>query len=182
MTTKEPQAPDPDPRQWAVNFLEPKEIKRLIGILSAAGGLELELEHAGTKLRIRMPDPQGRTELVQAPIPYPVNFGAAPPQAPLPAPSSAEAAPADAGSKVPEGAVPFPSPMVGTFYRGASPDAEHFVKVGDQVSPDTTLCIIEAMKVMNEIKAEFNAEILQVLVENGEPVEFGQPLFLMRQL
>ena len=67
--------------------------------------------------------------------------------------------------------------MVGTFYRAASPEAEPFVSVGDSVDEDTTICVIEAMKVMNEIKAEMNGKILAILVENGEPVEFGQPLF-----
>jgi acetyl-CoA carboxylase biotin carboxyl carrier protein len=71
--------------------------------------------------------------------------------------------------------------MVGTFYRSASPDAEPFVKVGSRVNPDTVICIIEAMKVMNEIKAELSGEVLEVLAENGEPVEFGQPLFLVKK-
>jgi len=70
--------------------------------------------------------------------------------------------------------------MLGTFYRAASPEAEPFAKPGDRASADTTLCIIEAMKVMNEIKAEREFEILEVLVKNGDPVEFGQPLFLIR--
>jgi oxaloacetate decarboxylase alpha subunit len=70
--------------------------------------------------------------------------------------------------------------MLVTFYRAASPEAEAFVKVGDRVSGERTLCIIEAMKVMNEIKAEREFEILEILVKNGEPVEFGQPLFLIR--
>jgi len=70
--------------------------------------------------------------------------------------------------------------MLGTFYRGPSPDAEPFSKPGDRVTADRTLCIIEAMKVMNEIKAEREFEILDVLVKNGEPVEYGQPLFLIR--
>ncbi|MFN6192693.1 MAG: acetyl-CoA carboxylase biotin carboxyl carrier protein, partial [Planctomycetota bacterium] len=74
----------------------------------------------------------------------------------------------------------YKSPMLGTFYRAASPEAEPFCKVGDRVSADKTLCIIEAMKVMNEIKAEREFEILEILVKNGEPVEFGQPLFLIR--
>jgi acetyl-CoA carboxylase biotin carboxyl carrier protein len=67
--------------------------------------------------------------------------------------------------------------MVGTFYRAASPEAEPFASVGDTVDEETTICIIEAMKVMNEIKAEMNGTIVEILVENGEPVEFGQPLF-----
>ena len=79
----------------------------------------------------------------------------------------------------PQGEV-FKSPMLGTFYSSPSPDAEAFVKVGDRVNADTTLCIVEAMKVMKEIKAEREFEILEVLVKNGEPVEFGQPLFTIR--
>jgi acetyl-CoA carboxylase biotin carboxyl carrier protein len=74
----------------------------------------------------------------------------------------------------------FKSPMLGTFYRAASPEAEPFVKPGDRTSAETTLCIIEAMKVMNEIKAEREFEIVEVLVKNGDPVEFGQPLFVIR--
>jgi acetyl-CoA carboxylase biotin carboxyl carrier protein len=70
--------------------------------------------------------------------------------------------------------------MVGTFYRSSSPDAEPFVKVGSNIGPDSTVCIIEAMKVMNEIKAETSGQVLQLLVQNGEPVEFGQPLFLIQ--
>jgi acetyl-CoA carboxylase biotin carboxyl carrier protein len=70
--------------------------------------------------------------------------------------------------------------MVGTFYRAASPEAEPFAAVGQRVGPDTTICIIEAMKVMNEIKAETAGVITAILVENGEPVEFGQPLFLIQ--
>jgi acetyl-CoA carboxylase biotin carboxyl carrier protein len=69
--------------------------------------------------------------------------------------------------------------MVGTFYRAASPDSDPFVSVGSEVGPETVLCIIEAMKVMNEIKAETSGRIVEILVENGEPVEFGQPLFLL---
>ena len=79
----------------------------------------------------------------------------------------------------PQGEV-FKSPMLGTFYSAPSPDAESFVKLGDRVNADTTLCIVEAMKVMNEIKAEREFEVLEALVKNGEPVEFGQPLFLIR--
>ena len=80
----------------------------------------------------------------------------------------------------PPGTVPFPSPMVGTFYRSPSPDSEPFASAGTQFDEETTLCIIEAMKVMNEVKAESKGEIVEVLVENGEPVEFGQPLFLVK--
>ncbi|HKX46443.1 MAG TPA: acetyl-CoA carboxylase biotin carboxyl carrier protein, partial [Planctomycetota bacterium] len=91
----------------------------------------------------------------------------------------------------PEGAAPaapapaagtqITSPMVGTFYRAASPDAEPFVQVGTRVVPDTVLCIIEAMKVMNEIKSEVAGTIVEILVENSDPVEYGQPLFVLRK-
>ena len=74
------------------------------------------------------------------------------------------------------------SPMVGTFYRAPSPGAKPFVEEGDIINPGDVVCIIEAMKLMNEIKAEVKGEIIKILVENGEPVEFGQPLFLIRPL
>ena len=155
-------------------FLDPKEIKRLIGILSQAGGLELELEDQGTRLKIKMPEPHSRTEFVQVPGPYPFSPG---PAAPVQPPADAAAADSEA---LPPGAVHIESPMVGTFYRSLSPDAAPFVKVGDTIGAETTICILEAMKVMNEIKAEQDCEVLKILVENGEPVEFGQPPLLVR--
>ncbi len=103
---------------------------------------------------------------------------AAPAAAPaLPASGSTPAAPEKPAA--PKG-VTINSPMVGTFYRSASPEADPFVRVGMRIEVDRTLCIIEAMKVMNEIKAEIAGEVLDILVENGEPVEFGQPLFLVK--
>ena len=78
------------------------------------------------------------------------------------------------------GEVEIKSPMIGTFYRAPSPEAVNYVEVGTEVGPDTVVCIIEAMKVMNEIKAEAKGVITQVMVENGKPVEFGQPLFKIR--
>ncbi len=177
MAAKESAPEDEVGKLPPVSFLEPKEIKRLIGILSSAGGLELELENQGARLRIRMPDTQTRTELVQTPIPYPMSFPGAAPQALQAMPVEAVE---DEKPKVPAGAVVFTSPMVGTFYRSPTPDGEPFAKVGDRVEAESTICIVEAMKVMNEIKAEQSAEVLEVLVENGEPVEFGQPLFLLK--
>jgi len=79
-----------------------------------------------------------------------------------------------------EETVEIASPMVGTFYRAPTPDADPFVNVGDRVAPDQVVCIIEAMKVMNEIKAEAEGEVVRVLVENGESVEYGQPLMVIR--
>jgi acetyl-CoA carboxylase biotin carboxyl carrier protein len=80
---------------------------------------------------------------------------------------------------LPPGTFHFTSPMVGTFYRSSSPDSAPFADVGAVIDEDSTLCIVEAMKVMNEIKAEVRGKIVEVLVENAEPVEFGQPLFLI---
>jgi acetyl-CoA carboxylase biotin carboxyl carrier protein len=79
-----------------------------------------------------------------------------------------------------EGAITFNSPIVGTFYRSASPGSDPFVKPGDRIDPETVLCLIEAMKVFNEIKAEMNGTVVEVLVENQEAVEFNQPLFLIK--
>src|SRR5205823_1945740 len=93
--------------------------------------------------------------------------------------ASAATAPAPAAAKEARG-LEIPSPMVGTFYRSPSADASPYVEVGDKIGKDTPVCIVEAMKVMNEIKAEVEGEILEILVQNGEPVEFGQPLFLVR--
>lgn len=84
-------------------------------------------------------------------------------------------------SELPVGTEVFASPMVGTFYRASSPDAEPFATPGQKFTEDSVLCIVEAMKVMNEIKAESRGEIVEILVENGEPIEFGQPLFLVKK-
>jgi acetyl-CoA carboxylase biotin carboxyl carrier protein len=98
---------------------------------------------------------------------------------PAAAPVAAPAAAAPLAPKESRG-TEIPSPMVGTFYRSPSPDASPYVEVGDKIGKDSPVCIVEAMKVMNEIKSEIAGEILEILVQNGEPVEFGQPLFLVR--
>src|SRR5207249_1218462 len=98
--------------------------------------------------------------------------------APAPAAAAAKAGGAGAVERPPD-VVEVLSPMVGTFYRSPSPEAEAFVQIGDTVTPETTLCIIEAMKVLNEIKAEMDGAVQEVLVSNGEAVEYGQPLFLI---
>jgi acetyl-CoA carboxylase biotin carboxyl carrier protein len=102
-----------------------------------------------------------------------------------PAPAAASAPSASSAPTAPEApaavkGVTINSPMVGTFYRSSSPEADPFVRVGTRIELNRTLCIIEAMKVMNEIKSEISGELLEILAENGEPVEFGQPLFLVK--
>ena len=102
----------------------------------------------------------------------------APAAAPAAASAPGGAAQAGAAEDV-AGTATVTSPMVGTFYRSSKPESDHFVAIGDEVEEDTLVCIIEAMKVMNEIKADHKGRIVKILVENGEPVEFGQPLFLV---
>jgi acetyl-CoA carboxylase biotin carboxyl carrier protein len=141
-----------------------KEIKALIDLLQKNGLTAFEMEKDG--FRISLAKEAGYA---------PAMAYAAPPAAPaaaVPAPAAApaEAAPAASGKEI-------PSPMVGTFYSSPSPESPAFVKVGQKVTPDTVVCIIEAMKVMNEIKAEVSGTITEVAAENGQPVQFGQALF-----
>jgi acetyl-CoA carboxylase biotin carboxyl carrier protein len=134
---------------------------------------ELEVDDAEKGLRIRLK--RGGADAVVAPPTVQVLGGAVP--AVAHAPSEGAAPPEASDETEAEG---INSPMVGTFYRSSSPDADPFVRVGDRVEEGTVVCILEAMKVMNEIQAETTGEIAEVLIENGEPVEFGQPLFLLR--
>jgi len=150
------------------------ELQRLIELMVEKDVVEVEIEETGTRWRVRRKDPQPQSVAFAAPAAMAMAAPAAAPSA-----AHAPAAEAPAAAAKPQGEV-FKSPMVGTFYRAASPEAEAFCKPGDRASSDTTLCIIEAMKVMNEIKAEKEFEVLEVLVKNGDPVEFGQPLFLIR--
>ncbi len=141
-----------------------KEIKALIDLMQKNGLTAFEMEKDG--FRISLAKETGYA---------PAMAYAAPPAAPaaaVPAPAAApsEAAPAASGKEI-------PSPMVGTFYSSPSPESPAFVKVGQKVTPDTVVCIIEAMKVMNEIKAEVSGTITEVAAENGQPVQFGQALF-----
>jgi len=141
-----------------------KEIKALIDLMQKNGLTAFEMEKDG--FRISLAKEAGYA---------PAMAYAAPPAAPaaaVPAPAAApsEAAPAASGKEI-------PSPMVGTFYSSPSPESPAFVKVGQKVTPDTVVCIIEAMKVMNEIKAEVSGTITEIAAENGQPVQFGQALF-----
>ncbi|MEM8783015.1 MAG: acetyl-CoA carboxylase biotin carboxyl carrier protein [Planctomycetota bacterium] len=151
-----------------------KSLKELFKLMADHGLTEVDLEDPkGGKVKLRR-GPAGDVQVVHAApaSPAPVAPAApAPPAAAPQTPAESPAPPAAAGGQTIE------SPMVGTFYAAASPEADAFVKVGDTVSADTVVCIIEAMKVMNEIKAEAAGTVAEVLLENGQPVEFGQPLF-----
>ena len=151
------------------------ELRRIVTLMRTNELVELELEDAGRRVRLVR---AGAAPLTLVPGTVHHATPVAAPAAASAAPAAA-AAPAAKASRESRGAE-ITSPMVGTFYRAPSPDASPYAEVGDRVRTDTTVCIVEAMKVMNEIKAEVEGEILEILVQNGEPVEFGQPLFLVR--
>jgi acetyl-CoA carboxylase biotin carboxyl carrier protein len=159
-----------------------RELKRIIRLVETSAIEELEVEEQGTRIRIRKGGGVTQTFLADrflpAPAGYPYDPGR---QGGLGESQEAGAAPAKASAseaaEVPEPAKTVNSPMVGTFYRANSPESPPFVQIGSIVDPETVVCILEAMKVMNEIKAGCSGKISEVLVENTSPVEFGQPLF-----
>lgn len=141
-----------------------KEIRALVELLREYGLTEVELERDDVRIRLRREPP------------------AAPPvAASAPAPAAAAATPAaePAREERRQHLVTVEAPMVGTFYRAPSPDAEPFVREGDAIKEGQVICIIEAMKLMNEIESKVSGRIIRVLAENGQPVEYGQPLFLV---
>lgn len=143
-----------------------RKLKKLIDLVEESGISELELTEGEEKVRISR---------AMAPGAAPVTQYVA---APAPVAAAPAAIPAAAPAEVIEGKV-VKSPMVGTFYRASSPDAKAFVDVGDNISTGETLCIIEAMKLLNEIESEYTGVIKKIFVENGQPVEYGEPLFLI---
>jgi acetyl-CoA carboxylase biotin carboxyl carrier protein len=149
-----------------------KDIKAIIDLMKKNSVSEFELEKQDFKIRLKRGMNGG---MIAGGEDMPAVVYA--PQPVLAAPSSqAAAAPAAETSTD----IEVKSPMIGTFYRSPSPEAGSYVEIGTEVGPDTVVCIIEAMKVMNEIKAEVRGVITQVLIENAKPVEFGQPLFKVR--
>jgi acetyl-CoA carboxylase biotin carboxyl carrier protein len=144
-----------------------RKLKTLIELVETSGIAELEIQEG--EERVRITRSQAAPPAGNAPAATPAAVSAATPAAP---------APAEAAPPVEEGHV-VKSPMVGTFYRAATPGAKAFVEVGDPVEEGATLCIIEAMKLMNEIEADKGGVVKAILTENGQPVEFGQPLFVI---
>lgn len=157
-----------------------KEIKELIEVVSQHGITDLEVERSGVKVRIRKEGQPVVVSSVPAPSAYAFPTGYPPAVATIASGAATAAPAAPASSNEEEGLLHVRSPIVGTFYRSPNPDAEPFVKAGDTVEPGRVLCIIEAMKLMNEIEAEVSGEVVKIYVENGEPVEFGQALFGIR--
>jgi len=154
-----------------------KDIKAIIDLMKKHSISDFEMEKEGFKIKLK------RTGNGSGGEDYPATY--APPALPLPAAALPAPAPAAAASPVRSAAstdLEIKSPMIGTFYRSPSPDSAPYVEVGTEVGPDTVVCIIEAMKVMNEIKAETRGVITELLAENSKPVEFGQPLFKVRPI
>ncbi|HTG98268.1 MAG TPA: acetyl-CoA carboxylase biotin carboxyl carrier protein [Burkholderiales bacterium] len=146
-----------------------RKLKKLIDLVQESGIAELEITEGEEKVKIVK---GGTVTVAAAPI---MAMPAAAPAAPALAAAPAAAEAPDAGQ---EGHV-VKAPMVGTFYRSSSPDAKPFVEVGQAVKEGDTICIIEAMKLMNEIEADASGVVKAILVENGQPVEYGQPLFIL---
>ena len=151
-----------------------KDIKAIIDLMRKNSLSEFELERQDFKIKLKRGPTGG---VVQAEEPNAVVY-AAPPMLPAPGAIAAAASAAPAGPA--PSLLEIKSPMIGTFYRAPSPEAPSYVEVGAEVSPETVVCLIEAMKVMNEIKAEVKGVVTHILVENAKPVEFGQPLFRIR--
>lgn len=152
-----------------------KDIKAIIDLMKKNSLSEFELEKQDFKIKLKrgangnfvatpMDDSSGITYALPAPV------------------SINSVAQTNAASAAAAGALEIKSPMIGTFYRSPSPESEEYVQVGTEVNPDTVVCLIEAMKVMNEIKAEVRGVITQILIDNAKPVEFGQPLFKIKPL
>jgi acetyl-CoA carboxylase biotin carboxyl carrier protein len=146
-----------------------RKLKKLIDLVQDSGIAELEITEGEERVRITSTLPNSQPIYAQAPMMQAM---------PGPMAAPAAAAPAAVVDEQPDGHV-VKSPMVGTLYRSPSPGAKSFVEVGQQVSAGDTLCIIEAMKLMNEIEADVGGTVKAILVENGQPVEYGEPLFII---
>ncbi len=156
--------------------MNPKEIKNMIDFIAKSGLAEVNIETEAFKIEVKR---DAEATVVTAPAAAPAPVAAAPAAAPAPAPAAdAPATPApaaDDSSKY----VEIKSPMIGTFYRSPKPEDPSFVNVGDTISAGDKVCIVEAMKLFNEIESEISGTIVKVLVENSSPVEYDQPLFLV---
>ena len=163
-----------------------KEIQELIKLLNKSNISEIRIERDNFKIMLRTHDANGQVQYVkQEATPIPVagatSIQQTVPQAPPPPPVKEAGAKEEArvdDSKL----ITIKSPMIGTFYRSSSPDKPLFVNVGDEIKPGTVLCIIEAMKLFNEIESEHSGRIVKILVENAKPVEYDQPLFLVEPM
>lgn len=171
------------------------QIRELLKIVADSGVAEVEIEEENFKLVVRLNAPnvsiqQASPFQMPSAMPYyQPAYGPPPPVNPVPAAPAAPVPPAAAPAPASEPAAPAPSaneytvkaPIVGTLYQASSPDAPPYVNVGDKVNPGDVLCIIEAMKLMNEIECDVSGTIKQILIDNAEPVEYDQPLFIIEK-
>lgn len=153
--------------------MELKEIKELIKLVSEAEVSAVEVEKGDFKIAIKKVEE--RTTYVQAPV---VQQAPAPIQVSVPAAPTAPASPIVVASNL----LTIKSPMIGTYYKSSSPDKPAFVNIGDEIKVGSVLCIVEAMKLFNEIESEVSGKIVKILVENASPVEYDQPLFLVEPM
>ena len=153
-----------------------EDIKAIMKLMGEYQLTEFSVEADGSNICIRREN--SVPTVIQAAAPAAPVIQSIPVAAPAAAPLAEAAAPAAPAAPASVG-TPIESPLVGTFYSAPSPDSAPFVQVGDKVTPDTVICIIEAMKVMNEIKAEKSGTVKEILVENGQPVEYGQPIIVI---
>ena len=151
-----------------------KEIRTLIDLMKKNGVAVFKMEREGFKITLKTAGAVGPAQYVTNQPVFSVSEPAA-----LPAITS-EAPAAPSAPVAATGGIEIKSPMVGTFYTAPSPESPAFLTVGQQVTPDTVVCIIEAMKVMNEVKAEVSGVVTEICAENGKPVQFGQPLFRLK--
>jgi len=151
------------------------KIKSLVDLMNNNDLVEIEIKQGEDKLLLKRAQPPQQTTITPMPI-----MNAAMPGAGAVQPEAAQPSQAGGGPEVDDGLVAITSPIVGTFYAQPSPDSDPFIEVGSRVSSQSIVCIVEAMKVMNEIKAETNGTVAQILVENGQAVEYGQVLFKVK--
>ncbi len=166
----------PGPKTEPMNL---SQIQDLIKFVAKSGVSEVEIEQKDFKITIKTPAGKKEAPVQVIAQPLPVGQPVALPAAPAPAPAAAPA-PAVAPAPVADSKyITIKAPMIGTFYRAAGPGKPVFVNVGDEVKPGKTICIIEAMKLFNEIESEVSGKIVKVLVDDAKPVEYDQPLFLV---
>jgi acetyl-CoA carboxylase biotin carboxyl carrier protein len=155
-------------------MIDIRKLKELVKLMVENDLSELDLKDEQESVSLRRPYASAGAAFAPAPA-------ATPQHAPAPAPpAGSTAAPTSGGDDEDAGLIPITSPMVGTFYSSPDPESPSYISVGDNVSQDTTVCIVEAMKVFSEIKAECSGKIAKVLVKNAKPIKYGQPLFLVR--
>ncbi|CAH2032160.1 acetyl-CoA carboxylase biotin carboxyl carrier protein [Trichlorobacter ammonificans] len=159
--------------------MEVKDLKLLIKMITETDITEFEMDNADEKIVIKRGQ---RTEIVQMAAPAQAYLPAAAPLAAAAAPAAPAAAAPAAAAPAAETGETINSPIVGTFYRSPSPESPAFAEVGQVVEKGQVLCLVEAMKLFNEIEAEFKCKIVKICVENAQPVEFGQPLFVIEKL